>query len=68
LQYAQDEEEYHAGVRCLAAPVFDMRGQVVAAVGVTGPTSSFTTDKTASVCHLVRQASEELSRALGYKP
>lgn len=66
--YAQDEEEYHPGVRCLAAPVFDMRGQVVAAIGVTGPTSSFTQDKIASVGQSVRQASSQLSRALGYKP
>ncbi len=66
--YARDEEEYHPGVRCLAMPVFNMRSQVVAAIGVTGPTSSFTPDKIESVCLSVRQAASELSRALGYKP
>lgn len=66
--YAQDEEEYHPGVRCLAGPVFNMRARVVASIGVTGPTSSFTQDKITSVCQSVRQATHELSRALGYKP
>lgn len=67
LQYARDEEEYHPGVRCLAAPVFDLRSQVVAAIGVTGPTTGFTKAKIPAVCRSVRQAAEDLSRALGYK-
>jgi DNA-binding IclR family transcriptional regulator len=30
--FALDDEEYHLGVRCLAAPVFDMSGQIIAAM------------------------------------
>jgi len=35
--YALDDEEMTAGVCCIAAPVFALPGQVVAAVGIAGP-------------------------------
>ena len=42
LGYAVDDQEYHPDVRCVAAPVRDNRGVVVAAIGITAPASSFT--------------------------
>lgn len=51
--YASDEMEYHDDVRCLAAPVRNSDGAVVAAVGITGPLALFAgkvhTDLIASV-------------------
>ena len=51
--YASDEMEYHDDVRCLAAPVRNSQGAVVAAVGITGPLALFAgkihTDLIASV-------------------
>ncbi len=35
--YAVDDEEFEQDVRCLAAPVFDHRSTVVAAIGISGP-------------------------------
>jgi IclR family acetate operon transcriptional repressor len=35
--YAVDDEERDLGVRCIAAPVQDERGDVVAAVAIAGP-------------------------------
>ena len=37
--YAIDDEEFSAGIRCVAAPVYDGDGRMVAAVGVSGPTA-----------------------------
>lgn len=59
--YALDDEEYHNGVRCMAAPVFDMQGELLAAVGITGPAGSINQDKAA----VVKAAAEQLSRSLG---
>ena len=59
-------EEYHPGVRCLAAPVYDMRGEVVAAIGITGPVSSYTQDAIESVKEYVLNAANALSKSLGY--
>jgi hypothetical protein len=37
--YAVDNGEQEEGVRCLAAPVYGLKGRVVAAVSVSGPSS-----------------------------
>ncbi len=35
--FAADDEEFAQGVRCVARPVYDARGKMIAAVGVSGP-------------------------------
>ena len=40
--YAIDDEESEDGMRCLAAPVRDISGKVIAAVGLAGPTQRLT--------------------------
>lgn len=35
--YAIDDEEFAPGVRCVARPVFNEDGQMIAAIGVSGP-------------------------------
>ncbi len=65
--YATDEQEYRAGIRCLAAPIRDERGVVVAAIGVTGPIELFPLMATSQVATLVKQAA--LTVALStYRP
>ena len=63
--YAVDEEEYSAGVRCLAAPVRDSFGEVVAAVGITASTSTFTKRRIRSVAKAVTDAAAGISTMLG---
>ncbi len=66
--WAVDDEEHECGVRCLAAPVRDRKGAVVAALSVSGPTVRLTTGELDGVRRLVCAAAEELSRQLGCSP
>ena len=66
--YSVDDEEVNIGVRCLAAPIFDYSGDVVAAIGITGPTSRVRLERIDEFATQVRKAAAELSRALGAAP
>ena len=63
--YAVDEEEYSEGVRCLAAPVRNSLGNVVAAVGITASTATFTKRRIKPVAGTVVAAANRISVALG---
>lgn len=63
--FALDEEELYEGIRCLAAPVRDSQGRVIAAVGITGPSTRFTLERTPEVAQRVVAAANELSVAMG---
>lgn len=65
--YALDEEECADGLCCAAAPVYDGRGVVVAALSVSGPSFRLAPEVLAErVVPRVVAAAEELSRQLGY--
>lgn len=64
--YATDDEEAFPGVRCAAAPVFNWSGDVVAAIGVSGPAWEITPPIFSSLGQQVLAASSTLSRRLGY--
>ena len=63
--YAVDNEEYYRGVRCLAAPVHDATGQLIAAIGITGTADRFTTDRNQEISEYVKDAAHELQRKIG---
>lgn len=61
--YAVDDEEFSPGVRCVAAPVRNPGGRMVAAVGLSGPTARIDPDRLADLGRLVRDRSGELTSA-----
>lgn len=63
--YAIDDEEYHVGVRCLAAPVRDHEDRVVAAIGITAVSARFRPARDAEIARAVLDAAGRLTRALG---
>ncbi len=65
--YSFDNEEYHPGVRCVAAPVFSSDGTVVAAIGVTAAVVRFPKERIAEIAALVQGAAADLGRSLGYE-
>lgn len=66
--YAIDGEEKNLGMRCIAAPVFDMTQEAVAGISVSGPTSRVGEDQMAFLSNAVMQAASELSQSIGGAP
>lgn len=63
--YAQDLEELEEGMCCLAAPVFDSTGAVVASVSVSGPVSRVSAATAEALSRPIAAAAWEVSLALG---
>ncbi len=63
---AYDNEEMEIGLRCLAAPILDNKGIVIAAISVSGPSQRFTDERLPVFGAWVREAAAEVSRLLGY--
>lgn len=63
--FAVDDEENNLGVRCIAVPIRDAAAQVVGALGVSGATSQFRSDRVESMVALARPYAEEISESLG---
>ncbi len=64
--FSLDNEEFNAGVRCLAAPVFGADGTVVAALGITASTLRFSLDRLPEFSSNIRSIAAELSQLIGY--
>ncbi len=63
--YAIDAEERNLGMRCIAAPVYNVYGEAVAGISVSGPTTRITQDRIPELAHSVMDAAEQLTRAIG---
>lgn len=61
-----DNEEYTRGVRCVAVPVRDHSGRVVAGMSVSVPTIRFDTARAEQALALLTTAAVDLSAALGW--
>ena len=64
--WAIDDEEYEAGHRCVGAPIFDYRGDVVAAVSASGPVTLLDDALLPRVIEKVKAAACKISLRLGY--
>lgn len=63
--YALDDEEKNEGMRCIAAPVFDMNGEAVAGLSVSGPTSRVRREDVERLSRPVIEAAQDLTKAIG---
>ena len=64
-QFAYDNEEHSDGLRCVAAPLFSKGAGVVGALSVSGPSVRVSEPSMAQFGRVVRQTSQDLSKALG---
>ena len=65
--YALDQEEAVDGLRCVAGPVFNHTGQIVAAFSVTGLATRLTPARVPEIAQLVRETSQQITYRLGYR-
>ncbi len=66
--WALDNEEHDVGYRCVGAPIFDYRGDVIAAVSASGPTVNLNDERIPLVADKVRASALQISKRLGYVP
>ena len=64
--YSLDLEENEYGITCIAAPVFDHLGNVVAAVSISGPTTRMTEERLNQLGTVMIETSQQLSSRLGH--
>ena len=66
--YAVDDEENEKGIRCVGAPIFNQRAQVIAAISISGPTVRITKKiiQQTLTKEVVRTALD-ISREMGYQ-
>lgn len=63
--WAEDNGEYILGIRCVAVPVTDRDGQVIAALSVSGTTSQFPLEQAQRCRELLIEAAGALAARLG---
>lgn len=65
--YALDYEESTPGLCCVAAPVHDAQGQIVAGMSISVPNIRFTDVRRIALLELIRNQANSLSAILGYR-
>lgn len=64
---AYDREGYMLGIYCIGAPVFDVNGEAVAGVGITGLVSVSHPEMQVALEEAILACAERISRDLGYE-
>lgn len=64
--FSFDDEEFEAGIRALAAPIRNHKGEVVAAISVPGPINRMTDDRISKIAAELVQAGQKISQRLGW--
>lgn len=65
--YAEDNEECEICVRCIAAPLRNYSGKIIAAISTSGPVYRMTQEKREMIYAELIKTSTEISHKLGYE-
>ncbi|MCJ2165485.1 IclR family transcriptional regulator [Pseudodesulfovibrio sp. S3-i] len=65
---AYDYEEVFKGVRCTAAPIFDVQNKLVATLSVSAPTARLNEKTSAHIKSSIIRAAQQISMRLGASP
>ncbi|ELP71331.1 IclR family transcriptional regulator C-terminal domain-containing protein [Streptomyces turgidiscabies] len=63
--YAVDDVENEQDIRCVAAPVYDHKGEVSIAVSISGPAARVTRDRLPELGALLSAATGTITESLG---
>ena len=66
--YAVSRGEWIIDASGTAAPIFDQKGQITAAISISGPGQRFTDEKIKEMAHLLVKEAAQISFELGYYP
>ena len=64
--WAIDDQEHEDNVMCIAAPIRDYSGSVIAAISVSWPLFRFNKDDFEKATREITNAADGLSKVLGY--
>ncbi|MCG6903583.1 MAG: IclR family transcriptional regulator [Rhodobacter sp.] len=64
--YAIEDEECDEGTRCIAAPIYNGDGRIVAAVGIAGPRVRIRKSQFPKFAPIAIEAAQQISERLGY--
>lgn len=62
--FAVDEMEYSVDCRCVAAPIYDTNGKVIAAISVSGPIPRYTVEKSYQVGEKLIEVADRIKHLL----
>lgn len=64
--YAEDNEEQEDGLICVAAPVYNRLGQIIAGISISLPSIRFKEKERPYLVNLLQQAGKNISERLGF--
>ena len=64
--YGEDNEEQEEGLRCIAVPVFDRFGVVIAGLSISFPTLRFSEERLQEYVAMLHTAARKISAQMGY--
>lgn len=65
--YALDDEEHDEFIRCVAAPIYDYRDNIIAAVSVAGPSDIISRERDTETGAFVKDIAAKISSRMGHK-
>ncbi|WP_074013419.1 DNA-binding transcriptional regulator KdgR [Candidatus Sodalis sp. SoCistrobi] len=65
--FGEDNEEQEEGLRCIAVPIFDRFGVVIAGLSISFPTIRFSEDAKNDYVKMLHDAARTISRQIGYR-
>lgn len=63
--YSFDDDERYDGMRCVAAAIYNVYGEAIAGISVSGPDTRFPDNKIAELGLKVRRAADEVTALIG---